>query len=45
MDYSTIIAAVDFAGVMAALGAVAAAIATVLIAVRGARILLGFIGR
>lgn len=44
MDYTTITSAVDFAGVMTGVGAVAAAVAGLYIAIRGARILIGFIG-
>lgn len=45
MDYTSIVGAVDFAGVMTGLAAVAVAVAGVLIAIRGARILLSFIRR
>lgn len=45
MDYSAITAAVSFADVMTALGTVAVAVAGVLLARRGANIILGFIGR
>lgn len=44
MDYTTITGAVDFAGVMTGVGSVAAAVAGLYIAIRGARILIGFIG-
>jgi len=45
MDYTTITSAVDWAGVLTGLGVVAVAIAGLLIAKRGARVLLGFIGK
>lgn len=45
MDYTAITGAVDFAAVLTGLGVVAAAIAGVLIAIRGARILLSFVRR
>ena len=43
MDYTTMIAAVDFAGVLTAVGTVAAALAGVYVAIKGANILLGFL--
>lgn len=43
MDYTTITSAVDFAGVITGIGAVAVALAGVAIAMRGARLLLGFL--
>lgn len=45
MDYTTITGAVDFAGVITGIGAVAVAVAGVAIAMRGARLLLGFVRR
>jgi len=45
MDYTVITGAVDWADVLTGLGVVAAAIALLLVAKRGARLLLGFIGR
>lgn len=43
MDYTTITGAVDFAGVITGVGAVAVALAGVYIAIKGSRILLGFL--
>ncbi len=43
MDYATITGAVDFAGVLTAVGTVAAALAAVYIGIKGSRILLGFL--
>ena len=43
MDYSAITSAVDFAGVITAVGTVAAALAGVYIAMKGANILLSFL--
>jgi hypothetical protein len=45
MDYDSIVAAVSFADLLLAVAAVAAAVALVKVGIRGARILLGFIGR
>lgn len=45
MDFTAIADAVDWAGVLTGLGVVAVAIAGLLVAKRGAKILLGFIGR
>ncbi|MET0082678.1 MAG: hypothetical protein ABW079_06660 [Sedimenticola sp.] len=45
MDYTAITSAVDWAGVLTGLGAVALAIAGLNVAIRGARILVGFIRR
>lgn len=45
MDYTAITDAVDFAAVVAGVGAVAVAIAAILVAKRGARMLLSFLGR
>lgn len=45
MDFTTITDAVDWAGVLTGLGVVAVAIAGLLVAKRGARLLLGFIGK
>jgi hypothetical protein len=43
MDYTAITDAVDFASVITAVGVVAAALAGVYIAIKGANILLGFL--
>jgi hypothetical protein len=43
MDYTTITGAIDFAGVVTAIGAAAALLAGVLVARKGARYVLGFI--
>lgn len=43
MDYSTITAAVDFSTVLTGITAVGAALAGVYIAIKGARMLLGFL--
>ncbi|MCF1185016.1 hypothetical protein L0E83_16410 [Marichromatium gracile] len=45
MDYTTITAAVDWSAVLTGIGTIAVAIAGLLVAKRGAKILLGFIGR
>lgn len=45
MDYEVITGAVDWADVLTGIGVVAAALALVLVAKRGAKTLLGFIGR
>lgn len=45
MDYTSITAAVDWADALTALAGVGVAVAGVLVAIRGARILLGFIRR
>ncbi|MES9961691.1 MAG: hypothetical protein ABW089_14770 [Sedimenticola sp.] len=45
MDYTAITTAVDWSGVLTGLGAVAVAVAGLAVAVRGARILVGFIRR
>lgn len=45
MNYDSIIAAVSFADLLLAIGSVAAAIVLVKVGIRGARILLGFVGR
>ncbi len=45
MDFTALIAAVDYAGVVTAIGTVAAAIAGVYVASKGARMVLGFLGR
>ncbi len=45
MDYTTITAAVDFAGVITGIGAVAVVLAGVYVARKGAKMLLGFFGR
>lgn len=45
MDYALISAAVDWADVLTAMGVVAVAIAGILVAKRGARMLLSFLGR
>lgn len=45
MDYGSITSAVDWAAVATGIGAVAALLAVVLAAKKGARILLGMIGR
>jgi hypothetical protein len=45
MDYTTITDAIDFAGVVTGVGVAAVAIGGVLIAKRGARMLLSMIGR
>ena len=45
MDYTTISAAVDWAAVITGIGTVAVALAGVLVAKRGARLLLSMIGR
>ncbi len=45
MDYTAITGAVDFADVLTGVGVVAALLAAVLVAKKGARTLLGFIGR
>lgn len=45
MDYEAIAGAVDWADVLTGLGLVAVALAGVLVAKRGAKLLLGFIGR
>lgn len=45
MDYAALTAAVDFSDALTAVGAVAVAIAGVLIGIRGVRLVLGFLGR
>ncbi len=45
MDYSSITAAADWDTVLTGIAAVGAALAVVLVAMKGARKLLGFIGR
>ncbi len=45
MDYTVITGAVDWADVLTGIGVVAAAFALLLVAKKGARTLLGFIGR
>lgn len=45
MDYTTITGAVDWAAVATGIGAVAALLAVILAAKRGAKLLLSFIGR
>lgn len=45
MDYTTITAAVDWASVVTGIGVVGLALAGVLVAKRGVRLLLGMIGR
>lgn len=44
MDYTTITTAVDFAGVTAGVGAIGASLAGVYIAIKGTKMLLGFLG-
>lgn len=43
MDYTAITTAVNFAGVLTGVGVVAAALAGVYVAIKGANILLGFL--
>lgn len=43
MDYTVLTAAVDFSGVLTAVGVVAAALAAVYVAIKGANIVLGFL--
>lgn len=45
VDYSQLTSAVDFSGVTTAIMAVAGALATVLVVVKGARMVLAFFGR
>ena len=45
MDYTALTTAVDFAGAMTAIGAVAATVAVLFVGIRGARIVLGFVKR
>lgn len=45
MDYSTLVSAVNFSSVGTAILGVAAAVVTVLVAARGARMVLGFVKR
>lgn len=43
MNYTAIVDAVDFASVLTGIGSVAALLAAVYVAIKGAKILLGFI--
>jgi hypothetical protein len=43
MDVTPIIAAVDFASIVTGIGAIAASVVVVLVAVKGARMLLGMV--
>ncbi len=45
MDYTAISTAVDFAGVITGAAAIAATLAAVYVAFKGAKMLLGFLGR
>jgi len=45
MDYTALVGAVDWASALTALGSVAVAAAGLFVAIRGARVVLGFIRR
>ncbi len=45
MDYTTITSAIDWSGVTTGVGVAAAALAVVLVAKKGAKLLLSFFGR